>query len=76
VGGEPNNIVGVLHAKALLRRHRSAYGRTEKVDAVALGPSRGSFPTPPPCSTSFIAFRGRREHFAMVVDEYGTRSAP
>ena len=68
----PDNVVGVLHAKALLREVRWQGGEREKVDILAIS-------TPPwfvPESTSLLdqlhAFRRRREHFALVVDEYGS----
>ncbi|MTJ81207.1 MAG: HlyC/CorC family transporter [Telmatospirillum sp.] len=70
--GEPDNIVGVVHTKDLLRAVRNHTGDLNEIDIVALS-------TPPwfiPDSTSLIdqlqAFRKRREHFALVVDEYGT----
>jgi Mg2+/Co2+ transporter CorB len=70
--GEPDNIVGVVHSKDLLRAVRVHTGEVDDIDIVALA-------TPPwfiPDSTSLLdqlqAFRKRREHFALVVDEYGT----
>lgn len=69
--GEPDQIIGVIHAKALLRAVHGAGGDPEKVVLRDLL-------TPPwfiPESTSLLgqlnAFRERREHFALVVDEYG-----
>ena len=69
--GEADNIIGVLHAKALLRAVQANAGRLEAIDIVGLA-------LPPwfvPDSTSLLAqlraFRSRREHFALVVDEYG-----
>ncbi|MCH7540783.1 MAG: HlyC/CorC family transporter [Proteobacteria bacterium] len=65
---EPDNIVGVLHAKALLKEVRTHEGRLD-IDTVAAKPW---FILE---STSLLeqlqAFRRRREHFALVVDEYG-----
>ena len=70
--GDPDNIVGVIHAKALLRAVRGSNGAPPSIDVAALA-------TPPwfvPDSTSLIdqlqECRRRREHFAIVVDEYGT----
>ena len=69
---EPDNIIGILHAKALLRAVRVHRGDLDKL-------SIESIVTPPwfiPESTTLLdqlqAFRRRREHFALVVDEYGT----
>ncbi len=70
--GEPDNIVGVLHAKALLRAVRARGESLAGLDIVALAAKPWFIPE----STSLIdqlqAFRRRREHFALVVDEYGS----
>ena len=70
--GEPDNILGVVHSKDLLRAVR-AQRATSTIS------TSSNLATPPwfiPDSTSLIdqlqAFRKRREHFALVVDEYGT----
>jgi Mg2+/Co2+ transporter CorB len=70
--GAPDNIIGVLHSKVLLRALHAHQGDTDAIDVLELA-------VPPwfiPDSTSLIdqlqAFRKRREHFALVVDEYGT----
>ena len=68
--GEPDNIVGVIHAKDLFRAVKAAGSPAAvKLDDVM---------TPPwfiPESTVLFdqlqAFRARHEHFAIVVDEYG-----
>jgi Mg2+/Co2+ transporter CorB len=68
--GQPDNIVGILHAKDMFRAVRAAGGPDDvKVDEVM---------TPPwfiPESTILFnqlqAFQARHEHFAIVVDEYG-----
>jgi Mg2+/Co2+ transporter CorB len=70
--GEPDNIIGVLHAKSLLREVRAAGGKMANfaIEEIA---------SPPwfvPDGTSLLdqlqVFRARREHFALVVDEYGS----
>lgn len=69
---QTDNIVGVLHAKALLRQ---VWAHTGNIDRINI---EGEATTPwfIPESTSLLdqlqAFRQRREHFALVVDEYGT----
>ena len=67
----PDNIVGVMHAKAMLRE---VHAHTGDLDALDID----NVATPPwfiPESTTLLdqlnAFRRRREHFALVVDEYG-----
>jgi Mg2+/Co2+ transporter CorB len=69
---EPDNIIGILHAKALLRAISEHRGEIETL-------SLDSIVTPPwfiPETTTLLeqlqAFRRRREHFALVVDEYGS----
>jgi Mg2+/Co2+ transporter CorB len=68
---EPDNIIGLLHVKALLRAVRTEGVHVDKIDLRALA----SVPWFIPNSTSLLdqlqAFRSRREHFAIVVDEYG-----
>ena len=68
---EPDNIVGVVHAKALLR---AVQAHKDDLDELAIGPL-AALPWFIPESTSLFnqlqAFRRRREHFALVVDEYG-----
>jgi Mg2+/Co2+ transporter CorB len=69
---QPDNIVGVLHAKSLLRAIESADGKTERVDIVALAQPPWFIPDTTRLLDQMNAFRDRREHFAIVVDEYGT----
>lgn len=68
---EPDNIIGVLHAKALLKLMNAYYRGKIKV-------SVADYLTKPWFvlnTTSLLdqlhAFKKRREHFALVVDEYG-----
>ena len=67
---QPDNIVGVIHAKALLRAIN--VGQTNKIDVLALAAKPWFIPDSTTLSDQLNAFRARREHFAMVVDEYGT----
>ncbi len=69
--GEPDNIIGVIHAKALLRAVR-AEGVREEIDVVALAVKPWFVPDSTTLLDQLQAFRRRREHFALVVDEYGT----
>jgi len=68
----PDDIVGILHGKALFRAFHENQGDWSKIDLEAIM-------TPPwfvPESTRLLdqlnAFRERREHFALVIDEYGS----
>ena len=73
--GKPENIIGVLHVKALLRGlGKAAEDALEGAKSINIAETA----TPPyfvPETTLLIdqlqAFRNRREHFAIVVDEYG-----
>jgi Mg2+/Co2+ transporter CorB len=68
---KPENIVGVLHAKALLRAIRASDGDTSKIDASTIMLPPWFVPEMRPVSEQLKAFRRRKTHFALVVDEYG-----
>ncbi|MDH5188016.1 MAG: HlyC/CorC family transporter [Rhodospirillaceae bacterium] len=73
--GNPDNIVGVLHAKALLReiRDRESKGSSiNDIDIISIASKPWFVPEYTPLSDQLQAFRSRREHFALVVDEYGS----
>jgi Mg2+/Co2+ transporter CorB len=69
--GQPENIVGVLHAKDLLRALDAAGGEVKdfKVERIALQP--WFVPETTPVQDQLQAFLKRKTHFALVVDEYG-----
>jgi len=69
--GEPDNIVGVLHAKALLRDIRTAESGLDKLDIAASAAEPWFVPESTTLLDQLHAFRERHEHFAIVVDEYG-----
>ena len=68
---KPENIIGVLHAKDLLRAIRKADGDISKVDVAAIALPPWFVPEMRPLSEQLKAFRRRKTHFALVVDEYG-----
>jgi CBS domain containing-hemolysin-like protein len=68
---KPENIIGVLHAKDLLRAIRTSDGETSKIDASAIALPPWFVPEMRPVSEQLKAFRRRKTHFALVVDEYG-----
>ncbi len=70
--GQPDNIVGVIHAKALLRALNFAR-EDEKVEILSLAAKPWFIPDSTTLRDQLMAFRERREHFAIVVDEYGTQ---
>lgn len=69
--GDPDNIIGVLHAKALLRAVQANGGKVEGLDVTALALPPWFVPDTTTLLAQLQAFRKRREHFALVVDEYG-----
>jgi Mg2+/Co2+ transporter CorB len=68
---EPDNIVGVLHAKALLRAVRNHPGELDNKLLQDLAAEPWFIPDTTTLWDQLQAFRKRREHFALVVDEYG-----
>jgi Mg2+/Co2+ transporter CorB len=70
--GRRHNVIGVVHAKAFLKALQSAQGDVTKVDVVAIAGKPWFIPDSTTLLDQLRAFRQRREHFALVVDEYGT----
>ena len=71
---DADNMVGILHAKALLREVRSHGGDTTKLDGLditTIAATPWFIPEQTPLLEQLQAFRDRHEHFALVVDEYG-----
>lgn len=68
---KPENIVGILHAKDLLRALQRAEGDFTKIDVMSLALPAWFVPEIRPLSEQLKAFRRRKTHFALVVDEYG-----
>lgn len=72
---DPDNVIGILHAKALLREVRALGGDAAKISALDLTEIAATpwfIPEQTLLLDQLQAFRDRREHFALVVDEYGT----
>jgi magnesium and cobalt exporter, CNNM family len=69
--GTPENIVGILHAKDLLRSLRNVDGDLGQIDIMAIALPPWFVPDIRPVSEQLKAFRRRKTHFALVVDEYG-----
>lgn len=70
--GDQEEIIGVVHAKAVLRAVKGMNG--EDLEDLTIR-DIASDPWFIPATTTLLdqlqAFRSRREHFALVVDEYG-----
>lgn len=68
---KPENIVGLLHAKDLLRALDAVSGDASKLHVDALALEAWFVPDSTTLRTQLQAFRRRKTHFALVVDEYG-----
>ena len=68
---KPDNIIGVLHAKTLLSAVKLQAPVTEKLDIPGLAAKPWFIPESTTLLQQLHAFRKKREHFALVVDEYG-----
>jgi Mg2+/Co2+ transporter CorB len=76
--GEPENIVGVLHAKDLLRaeyrlvhKAKDPAAALAKLDVMEIAMKPWFVPDTRPMDDLLRAFLRRKSHFALVVDEYG-----
>src|SRR4029079_1273592 len=67
----PENIVGILHAKDLLRALNDAGGDLSRIDIAAIARPPWFVPDIRPISEQLKAFRRRKTQLALVVDEYG-----
>ncbi|MEX2650613.1 MAG: HlyC/CorC family transporter [Alphaproteobacteria bacterium] len=70
--GEPDNIVGIVHAKDVLRAVRDSAGRFDLVDVRKIAREPWFVPDTTTLAEQLDAFRRRQAHFALVVDEYGS----
>lgn len=67
----PENIVGVVNAKALLRAVKAHPDAIDKLDILTVAQKPWFVPESTDLLDQLKAFRNRHEHFAIVVDEYG-----
>jgi Mg2+/Co2+ transporter CorB len=68
---EPENIVGVLHARDLARGMAAVAGKLDKLDVMAIASEPWFIPDTTKVKDQLNAFLKRRAHFALIVDEYG-----
>jgi len=68
---DPENIVGVLHQKDLLRALSSVEWDASKLDVESIALKPWFVPETTELSDQLNAFLRERLHFALVVDEYG-----
>ena len=69
--GEPDEIVGVLHAKEVLRALSEAGGDGSRLDIDAIKFEPWFVPATTSLQDQLQEFLRRKQHFALVVDEYG-----
>jgi Mg2+/Co2+ transporter CorB len=76
--GEPENIVGIIHAKdlsravdKLLRETQDSMEYLDKFDIMQVAMQPYFVPETTPLDEQMREFLRRRAHFALVVDEYG-----
>ena len=67
----PENIVGVLHAKDLLRALAAAKGELDKIDILGIAAKPWFVPETTSLQDQLNAFLRQKSHFALIVDEYG-----
>lgn len=68
---EPENIVGVLHAKEVLRALKANGGDPEKISVRDIMKDPWFIPDTTSLPAQLNAFLKKKNHFALVVDEYG-----
>ena len=70
--GEYTNIVGILHLKKLLRLiHKKGRANITRTDIRGILMKPWFIPSTTSLKEQLYAFRQKRQHFALVVDEYG-----
>ena len=69
--GASDNIVGVLHAKDLLRALEEVGNDFSRVDVMKIASRPWFVPDTTTLQDQLNAFLRRKAHFALVVDEYG-----
>lgn len=67
----PDNVVGVLHVKMLLRAMRENRADIFSINITDVALDPWFVPESTTLYDQLQAFRERQEHFALVVDEYG-----
>ncbi len=66
-----DNVVGILHAKDILKALSRADADVSTLNAKKIAREAWFVPETTPVVKQLRAFQQKREHFALVVDEYG-----
>ena len=69
--GEADNIVGIVHAKDLVRALYAAGNDASKIDLMKIASKPWFVPDTTSLQDQLAAFLRRKSHIAIVVDEYG-----
>ena len=69
--GDSENIIGILHAKDLLRALSRANGNIRAINVASLIAKPWFIPDTTTLTEQLRSFLQRRTHFALVIDEYG-----
>jgi Mg2+/Co2+ transporter CorB len=69
--GSTDNIVGVIHAKDLLRALHEVANDYARIDIMQVASKPWFVPDTTPLQEQLSAFLRRKAHIAIVVDEYG-----
>ncbi len=70
--GQPDNIIGLLHVKNLIKVINDHQGELTPNNILAICHKPWFIPETTTLRDQLLAFRSKRQHFAFVVDEYGT----
>ena len=69
---DADNIIGIVHVKDLLKAFHSHKGQLDDLDVASVIAEPWFVPETTSLRQQLNAFRRRRAHVALVVDEYGT----
>ncbi len=67
-----DNIIGIVHVKWLLRELKKVDGDSSKINIEKVCMGTWYIPETTTLYDQLQAFRARKEHFAIVIDEYGS----
>jgi len=68
---DPDNIIGVIHAKEVLRAVKPNAGSIEGIDFEQIAQEPWFVPETTSLQEQLALFLSKKAHFALVVDEYG-----
>ena len=68
---EPENIIGILHVKDLVRALAETGQDQDKIDIVEMSIAPWFVPETTSLKDQLAAFLRNKKHFALIVDEYG-----